>query len=337
MNGGTATDARTTRARELDEATLVERGRRVLRMEADALAEAERRLDASFARAVQLISGSSGRVIVAGVGKSGLIGRKIAATLTSTGSPATFLHPVEGLHGDLGIVGERDAAILISKSGNSDELLGLLEQLQRLGVHTVSITGSLSSSLAKLTDVALDGWVREEACPHDLAPTTSSTVALALGDALAVALLEAKGFKREDFARLHPGGALGRRLLTRVADVMLRDDLPLLPPSATMRRAVVELARRRGIVVVVDGERRFLGVLTSGDLTRLMERENDFFDVEVRTIMTAAGQTARPDELASAVVFRMEQHGIISMPVLDDEGVVRGVIHLHDMMRAGVS
>lgn|SRR5690606_37306966 len=321
----------------LDDEALVERGRRVLRMEADALREADRRLGDEFAKAVQLIAESSGRVIVAGVGKSGLIGRKIAATFTSTGTPASFLHPVESLHGDLGIVGEHDAAILISKSGASDELLGMLEHLQRLGVATISITGNRDSQLARLTDVSLDGWVSEEACPHDLAPTTSSTVALALGDALAVVLLEAKGFGREDFARLHPGGTLGRRLLTRVADVMLRDSLPLLPPDATMRQAVVELSRRRGIVVVVDDELKCLGVLTSGDLTRLMEKEADFMTVPVKEVMTAGGQRARPDELASAVVYRMEQRGIISMPVLDESGVVCGVIHLHDIMRAGVA
>lgn len=321
----------------LDDQALVERGRRVLRMEAEALQEADRRLGNEFARAVRLIADSSGRVIVAGVGKSGLIGRKIAATLTSTGTPATFLHPVESLHGDLGIVGENDAAILLSKSGASDELLGMLEHLQRMGVATISITGNRDSQLARLTDVSLDGWVSEEACPHDLAPTTSSTVALALGDALAVALLEAKGFRREDFARLHPGGTLGRKLLTRVSDVMLRDSLPLLPPDASMRQAVVELARRRGIVVIVDEQRRCQGVLTTGDLTRLMERQEDFMDVRVCEIMTRGGQRARPEELASAVVYRMEQRGIISMPVLDDSETVVGVIHLHDIMRAGVS
>lgn len=321
----------------MDDNELVERGRRVLRMEADALHEADKRLGSEFAAAVRLIAESPGRVIVSGVGKSGLIGRKIAATLTSTGTPASFLHPVESLHGDLGIVGEHDAAILLSKSGASDELLAMLQQLQRLGVATISITGNRDSQLARLTDVALDGWVAEEACPHDLAPTTSSTVALALGDALAVALLEAKGFGREDFARLHPGGTLGRKLLTRVGDVMLRDSLPLLPEDATMRQAVVELSRRRGIAIVVDDDRRCVGVLTSGDLTRLMEREDEFMGIPVRNVMTVGGQRARPEELASAVVYRMEQHGIISMPVLDSDGVVCGVVHLHDIMRAGVT
>ena len=194
---------------------IIDRGRRVIRMEGEALAETEKRLGESFSRAVDVLAKSTGRAIVAGVGKSGLIGRKIAATLTSTGTPATFLHPADSAHGDLGIVGSSDVAILISKSGESDEMIALLDHLKRLGVCTIAITGDDQSTLAKHTDIHLDGWVREEACVHDLAPTTSTTVALALGDALAVALLEEKGFKAEDFARLHPGGSLGKRLLRR--------------------------------------------------------------------------------------------------------------------------
>ncbi len=315
---------------------VVARGRRVIRLETEALAEVERRLDGAFARAVELIRSSPGRVIVAGVGKSGLIGRKIAATLTSTGTPATFLHPVESVHGDLGIVGPSDVAILLSKSGETAELLPLLEQLERFGVRIIAITGNLQSSLARNADVALDAWVREEACPHDLAPTTSTTTALALGDALAVTLLEVKGFQREDFARLHPGGALGRRLLTRVADVMLTGDLPVLAPDATMRRAVVALAERRGIAIVVE-EGRVAGVFTAGDLTRLMEREDDIFAIPVRDVMVRAPKTARAEELGSAVVYRMERHGIMAMPVVDEAQTLVGVVHLHDLMRAGAA
>lgn len=314
----------------------IERGRRVLRIERDALADVERRLDASFARAVELIASSHGRVIVAGVGKSGLVGRKIAATFTSTGTPASFLHPVESVHGDLGIVSRDDVAILISKSGETDELLPLLEQLQRLGVRTVAITAERDSTLARHCDVSLDGSVREEACPHDLAPTTSTTVALALGDALAVALLQEKGFQREDFARLHPGGSLGKKLLTRVADVMLRENLPLLPPGATMREAVVHLAERRGIVVVADGG-RLAGVITTGDLTRLMERTTDIWAIPVADVMTKAPKRATPDELGSAVVFRMQQHGIMAMPVVSADERIQGVVHLHDLMRSGAA
>src|ERR687896_674705 len=245
---------------------IAQRGRRVVRMESDALAATAERLGDDFTRAVELIAAAPGRVIVSGVGKSGLVGRKIAATLTSTGTPATFLHPVESVHGDLGIVGDGDVALLISKSGESDELLALLEHLKRFGVRTIALTGAPDSALARHCDVTLDAGVKEEACPHDLAPTTSTTVALALGDALAVALLEEKGFRREDFARLHPGGALGRKLLVRVSDVMLTSDLPLLPAEATMREAVVQLAERRGIAIVVDARRHVLGVVTTGDL-----------------------------------------------------------------------
>ena len=317
-------------------AAAIARGRHVLRVEREALAEAEERLGESFGQAVELVAQSRGRVIVAGVGKSGLIGRKIAATLTSTGTPAASLSPMDALHGDLGIVDADDVAILLSKSGESDELLALLEHLKRLGVKTIALTGNVRSTLGRNADVALDCWVREEACPHDLAPTTSTTVALAIGDALAVALLEAKGFRREDFARIHPGGALGRRLLTTVGDVMIADDLPLLTPDATMRDAVVQLATRRGVAIVVGGG-RLAGVVTTGDLTRMIERGDDLIGTPVARVMTRAPRTARPDELASAVVYRMEQHKVIAMPVVDGGDRVVGVVHLHDLMRAGAA
>jgi arabinose-5-phosphate isomerase len=313
----------------------VERGRAVLRMEREALAEAERRLDERFARAVELIASAPGRVIVTGVGKSGIVGRKIAATLTSTGTPATFVHPVESVHGDLGIVGPDDVAILLSKSGETQELLPLLEHLKRLGVRIVAFTGTADSTLGRHADVVVDTWVREEACPHDLAPTTSTTVALALGDALAVVLLERKAFRREDFALLHPGGALGRQLLTRVADVMVTSPLPALPPHATMREAVVQLAERRGTVAIID-DRKVVGVLTAGDLTRLMEREREFMALRVDTVMNRAPKLAREGELGSAVVYRMQQFGVMAMPVTDDDARLVGMVHLHDLMRAGV-
>lgn len=316
---------------------VIERGRRVLRMERDALAETESRLGDAFAGAVRLIAGSSGRVIVTGLGKSGLIGRKIAATLTSTGTPATFLHPVESVHGDLGIVGPTDVAILISKSGESDELFALVEHLKRLGVKTIALTGNARSTLARLSDVALDAHVREEACPHDLAPTTSTTVALALGDALAVALLEEKGFRREDFARIHPGGQLGRRLLVRVSEIMLTDDLPTLDPSATMREAVIHFAERRGIAIVIDESRRVIGVLTAGDMSRLLEQNEDVLRQAVEPVMTRTPKLAQADELASAAVFRMEKHGVMALPVVDEEERLVGVVHLHDLMRARVA
>jgi len=318
-----------------DAARITERGRRVLRLEQEALGNAVERLGAGFAQAVALIKASRGRVIVSGIGKSGLIGRKIAATMTSTGTPATFLHPTESVHGDLGIVGEQDVAILLSKSGETVELLPLLEQLTRLGVPCIAITGDQQSTLARHSTVSLDGWVREEACPHDLAPTTSTTLALALGDALAVALLEEKGFRREDFAKFHPGGSLGRKLLLRVRDVMVSDALPVLGARATMRDAVVQLAERRGICMVADEARRLLGVVTTGDLSRLMEQEQEIFPIPVERVMTRTPKTVLADDLGTAAVHLMETHGIVALPVLEPGGAIVGVVHLHDLMRAG--
>src|SRR5213596_1930070 len=232
---------------------LVERGRRVLALEAAAIRGVAERLGPAFAAAVRLLAGAKGRLIVSGVGKSGIIARKIAATLTSTGSAASFLHAVDSLHGDLGIVGRDDVAILFSKSGSSDELFGLVGQLKRLGVPMIAITGDTESALARQADVVLDASVAEEACPETLAPTASTAAALALGDALAITLLEVKGFRREQFAALHPGGTLGRHLLLRVADVMLTQDLPILAPDRPMRECVVLLAEKRGTVAVVQG------------------------------------------------------------------------------------
>jgi arabinose-5-phosphate isomerase len=317
-------------------AEIVDRGRRVIRIERDALGAVEERLGDEFARAVRLIAESRGRVIVAGVGKSGLIGRKIAATLTSTGTPASFLHPVDSVHGDLGIVGGEDVAILISKSGESDELLELVAHLKGFGVRTIAITGEPRSALGRNCDVSLDAGVREEACPHDLAPTTSTTAALVVGDALAVALLQEKGFQREDFARIHPGGALGRKLVVKVEEIMLRDKLPILQDTDTMRDAIVMIAERRGIAILVDDARRVEGVLTAGDLSRMIERTGDVTQIPVRSVMTKTPKIARVGELASAVAYRLEQHGIMAMPVVDADEALAGVVHLHDLLRARV-
>jgi arabinose-5-phosphate isomerase len=312
---------------------LVELGRRVLRLEAGAVAAVADRLDDRFDRAVRLLAAATGRVIVSGVGKSGVIARKIAATLTSTGTPASYLHPIDSLHGDLGIVGRHDVAVVLSKSGDSQDLFGLVGSLQRLGVPILAITGTLDSPLARVAAVVLDGSVAEEACPHDLAPTASTTAALALGDALAVALLELKGFRREDFAALHPGGSLGRRLLLRVRDVMLPAGR-LLAPDATMREAVVSLARDRGLAMVGTGG-RLDGVLTTGDLTRLAERDADFLGRSVSEVMSRTPKTTGPDDLAAAAVGTMERNGVIVLPVVSDGGRIEGVVHLHDLMRAG--
>jgi arabinose-5-phosphate isomerase len=313
---------------------LLDAGRRVLRLEAESLHALEARLDERFVDAVRLILDAPGRVIVSGIGKSGIVGRKIAATLTSTGTPAIFLHPVEGLHGDLGIVGRGDVAILLSKSGESSELAALLQYLTRLGVSIIALTGRVASTLGRSATVALDCSVSEEACPWDLAPTTSSTAALAMGDALAVALLQSRGFSRDDFARLHPGGALGRKLTLRVRDVMVSDDYPSLPPDAAMRQCVVLLAEKRGTVPIVDAAGKVVGVVTSGDLTRRMERQEDIFDTPVSEVMNPTPKTVAVGELAAAAVYIMEKHGIMALPAVDEAGHLRGMLHLHDLLRA---
>lgn len=317
----------------LDESQLIGLGRQVLELEATEISATARRLDARFARAVGLLAEAKGRVIVSGVGKSGIIARKLAATLTSTGTPASYLHPVDSLHGDLGIVGKDDVAIVLSKSGESQDLFGLLGSLQRLNVPIIAITGGTDSLLARVAAVVLDGSVAEEACPHDLAPTASTTVALALGDALAVALLKERGFSREEFAARHPGGSLGRRLLLRVSDVMLPPGR-VLRSDATMKDAVVSLAHDRGLAMVADNG-HLTGVLTTGDLTRLAERDPNFLQCRVSDVMTRSAKTASPSDLAAAAVGAMQEYKVIVLPVVDERGAIVGVVHLHDLMRAG--
>lgn len=314
-------------------ATALDSGRRVLRLEAEALSSAAGRLDDQFGSAVRLLCDAAGRVIVSGVGKSGLVGRKIAATLTSTGTPAGFLHPVDSLHGDLGIVGPGDVALLLSKSGETDELFALVEILRRKAVPIIALTGGLHSTLARAADAVIDAGVDEEACPHDLAPTSSTTVALALGDALAVAVLERKGFSREAFATLHPGGRIGRTLLLRVADVQIPVG-DTLQAHHRMERAVELLAHQRGIALVADGT-RLLGVVTAGDLSRVAERQQNYWELEVAQVMTTEPKTTTGTELAATAVGIMERFGIMALPVLDASGAVSGIVHLHDLLRAG--
>jgi arabinose-5-phosphate isomerase len=312
---------------------LIASGRRTLTLEADAIARVARQLDAGFERAVDLLRHAEGRVIVSGVGKSGHIARKIAATFTSTGTPAVFLHPVDSLHGDLGVVTGRDAAVLLSKSGETEELFGLVTSLGRMQVPIVALTGNPKSSLARAATVVLDAGVDEEACPLDLAPTTSTTVALALGDALAVALLELRGFSREDFAALHPGGTLGRKLLLRVRDVMV-PIAGVVRTDSTMREVVMSLAYARGLATVVEND-RVKGVITAGDLSRIAERRENFLELPAGDVMTTSPRTANVDDLASTITGQMERIGIIAMPVIDENAKFVGVVHLHDLMRAG--
>jgi arabinose-5-phosphate isomerase len=309
----------------------------VLLAEAGAVAALAERLDDGFERAVEILAAAKGRIIVTGVGKSGIVARKIAATLTSTGTPAAFLHPVDGVHGDLGIVSGDDAGIFVSKSGATSELHGLMEYMVRHGIPTIALTGRLDSPLARAASVALDCAVAAEACPLALAPTSSTTAALAMGDALAMVLLQRKGFRVEDFARIHPGGALGRGLTLRVRDVMVGKDYPRVRSAALMRECIVPLARLRGTVPIVDDDGALLGVVTAGDLTRLMEKTEDFLDLPVGEVMTRSPKTARADELAAAAVHRMESHGIMALPVVDPSGRLEGIVHLHDLLRAGAA
>lgn len=317
---------------------MIEEGRRVIRLEGEAVLRLVDRVGEEFAEAARLIAGIKGRVIVSGVGKSGIVARKLAGTLTSTGTPAFFLHPVEGVHGDVGMVLRDDLIVLISKSGESDELNDLLRVVKRLGIPIISLTGDPGSTLARNCDIVLDVSVAEEACPHDLAPTASTTAAVAMGDALAVAVLRKKGFQAEDFAKLHPGGALGRQLLLRVSDVMVQDSeqVPALRPSATLREAMMEIAHKRGTVPILDDRERVIGVITAGDLTRYVDHKEECFHHPVSEAMNPDPKTIRPDELAAVAVYEMENHGIMALPVVDESRVLVGIVHLHDLMRAGV-
>lgn len=310
----------------------LESARRTLAIEAAAINVAADRLDDGFDVAVELLV-NAGRVLVTGIGKSGSIARKIAATFTSTGTAAHYIHPIDSLHGDLGLISSDAVVVMLSKSGETEELLPLLAVLGRRSIPVIAITGGTDSTLARAARAVLDGSVREEACPHDLAPTTSTTVALALGDALAVALLEAKGFRREDFAELHPGGMLGRRLLLRVRDVMV-PPTDVATPASTLRDVVIVLARGRGIAPIVEGG-RVIGVVTAGDLTRLVERNAADMGRPAIEIMTAAPRTVIGDELAATAVGLFERHGIAAAPVLDDSESLIGILHLHDLLRAG--
>ena len=312
--------------------------RETLDIEAAALLQAKNRLDDRFVKAVDLVLGVQGRVVVTGMGKSGHIGNKIAATLASTGTPAMFVHPGEASHGDLGMIQAIDVVLAISNSGESDELVAILPVLKRLGVPLLAMTGGLTSSLARHADIVLDCSVDKEACPLNLAPTASTTVQLAMGDALAVALLDARGFKPEDFARSHPGGALGRRLLTHVADVMRQGDaVPRVGPDAEFTALMREMSSKGlGATSVTDADGRVLGVFTDGDLRRLIEKGADLRSLKARDVMHANPHTIRVDALAVEAAEMMEQRRITSILVVDDAGLLCGALNTNDLMRAKV-
>lgn len=315
----------------------IDRARRVLEIEGNAVLALAGRLDGAFERAVELLLRTTGKVVVTGLGKSGIIGRKIAATLASTGTPAFFLHAGEGVHGDLGMVVKGDSVISISNSGETREILGMLPLFKRFGLPHVALTGNPRSALAKNADVVLDVSVREEACPLALAPTASTTATLAMGDALALVLMERRGFREKDFAFLHPAGSLGRRLL-RVADLMHRgSEMPLVGDEAQLREAISEMtAKRLGTTGVVNGAGALVGILTDGDLRRILERRGATLDVPAREVMTPNPKTIGENALGAEAVAMMERYSITALFIVDARKRPQGILHLHDLLKAGV-
>ena len=316
----------------------IARGRRVLATEAEAVAALADRLGDEFAAACRLLLDCRGRTVVTGMGKSGHVARKIASTLASTGSPSFFLHPAEASHGDIGMIADGDVVIALSNSGETAELLAILPPIKRLGVPLVALTGNRGSTLARYATVTLDVSVPAEACPLNLAPTASTTAALAMGDALAVAVLEARGFTEEDFARSHPAGSLGRRLLLHVEEVMRRGvELPSVGPDTPLAAGLLEMSRKGlGMTTVLDERGRVLGIFTDGDLRRALDRQIDVHATAMREVMTTGCKVARPLMLAAEAVRLMQEHRITALPVVDDEGALVGALNVHDLLRAGV-
>lgn len=316
----------------------IESARRTIAIERQAVEQLEHRIDDSFSKAVDLLASVDGRVIVSGMGKSGHIGNKIAATLASTGTPAQFVHPAEAYHGDMGMVTRSDAALLMSNSGTTSEITALLPLLKRLGIPIIAMTGNASSTLATAADVHLNIGVSEEACPLDLAPTASTTANLVMGDALAIALLEQRGFTAEDFAFTHPGGALGRRLLTRVSDVLVTgNDVPRVTTGTSLADALMEIsAKGLGMSTVIDGNGHLLGIFTDGDLRRALEQNHDLSTTQVGSVMSSGAKTIDANALAAEAVTRMENDSISALIVVDEHSKVTGVVQLLALLKAGI-
>jgi arabinose-5-phosphate isomerase len=325
----------------MDTKMILAEAKRVVRVEAEALLHLEASLDGEFTRAVELILAASGRVVVTGMGKSGLIGQKIASTMASTGTPAFFLHPAEGIHGDLGMIMRGDVVIAISNSGETDEVVRILPIVKRLGASLIALAGNPASTLAKSGDVFLDISVKEEACPLGLAPTASTTVTLAMGDAIAVALLVSRGFKAEDFAMFHPGGTLGRRLLLKVEDIMHSGEaLPLVDSATLMREALFTITSKGlGITGVTSTDGALIGVITDGDLRRALGRGLDIINLPACDLMQGKPKRICRDELAARALQQMEQYSITSLFVFEDttSSAPVGVVHLHDLLKAGIA
>ncbi len=318
--------------------TVIATGRRVIEVERDALDALTTHIDDRFVDACRRLLACQGRVVVTGMGKSGHIGGKIASTLASTGTPAFFVHPGEASHGDLGMITRQDAVIAVSYSGETSELLTILPLIKRLNVSLISLTGKPGSTLARNADVHLNVGIAKEACSLNLAPTASTTATLAMGDALAVALLEARGFTPDDFALSHPGGSLGRRLLLKVADLMHSDErLPRVAPDASLRDALLEMTQKGlGMTAIVDSQGHPLGVFTDGDLRRVLDGGVDIRHAAISEVMTRGGRSIDPDRLAAEAVSLMEQYKITALMAIGADGKLAGVIHMHDLLRAGV-
>ena len=317
---------------------LIDSAQRTIRLEIEAVQELLPRIDADFVKACELILDCKGRVVVVGMGKSGHIGNKIAATLASTGTTAFFVHPAEASHGDMGMITRDDIVLALSNSGSTAEIVTLLPLIKRLGIRLISMTGNPNSPLAQAAEVNLDASVSQEACPLNLAPTSSTTASLVLGDALAIALLEARGFTAEDFAFSHPGGALGRRLLLKVENVMHKGDaLPCVQRGTSLRDALLEMTQKGlGMTVVTADDGRLAGIFTDGDLRRTLDRNIDVRQTIIDDVMTVHGKTARADMLAAEALKIMEDHKISSLVVVDDNDLPIGALNMHDLLRAGV-
>jgi len=318
---------------------LIEIAKNVLSIEAESLQALKEKINEDFLKAVEIIHNSKGRVVVTGIGKSGLVGRKIAATLASTGTPSFFMHPAEASHGDLGMVTEDDVVIAISNSGETDEVVRLIPYLKYFNVKIIAVTGNPQSTLAKQADAVLDVSVKEEACPFGFIPTASTTATLAMGDALAVALIMRNGFKKEDFAFFHPGGSLGKRMLTKVKELMhTGDELPVSYPDTVMLDAVLEISSKRlGVVVIVNENKKILGIITDGDVRRGVQRYGkELFELKASQIMTINPKTINEEELAAVALSTMQKYSITSLVVPDSEGTLKGLIHIHEILKKGI-
>lgn len=317
---------------------IINKGRKVVQIESEAVLQLLERINENFSKAVELIYNSKGRVVFTGMGKSGLIARKIVATLNSTGTASIFMHPTDALHGDLGMVRKDDIVILISKSGKTEELINLIPMFKRIGVPIIGMLGELNSKIAKDCDIVLDISVKEEACPYDLAPTSSTTVSLVMGDALAIALLEMKGFTANDFAMLHPGGSLGKRLSLKISEIMYAGkDVPIVSENANLKDAILEITSKRlGTTCVVNENGVLTGIITDGDLRRLLEKTDEIKNLKAIDVMTKNPKTITKDLLASFALQLMEKYNITSLIVIDSQKKPEGMVHLHDLVKLGL-